>query len=394
MAALVVAWLGANDALAQEEPDDGGLQVGLGLYFDFNDNLFDSDDQKVESWIGRISPEVSFRSAPGPRELSLTYSGDYGNFFDSSDDDYADHELTAGGQFEVGGRGALELSASFAKGHDARGSGSTQGLPPDSPEFPSEPDEFDAGAWTADYTHGREGARGRLTFGIGQSSLEYTNNRQRNQFFDRDDDFASAGLAIGLRDRASFVTEVRYTETDYPVDRPGGLSLDGYSWSFLVGVTWEATARTEGSVRVGTQRRNFYDPGQLDGDWTTSWDVSVRWSPRTFSHFDFVTSRLNEETNGGGDYIDRSVYGVSWTHEWPAGLESELSWDRQENDYVGTSRNQDESEVSFTLRLPQGERVLWEAGVAHRDRDTGGVIDTLDFDGMLYTIGVNLRLIR
>ena len=393
--AVVAAWLSAAPVLAQQSDDEGGFQANVGLIFDFNDNIFDSSTEEIESWIARISPDLLLSSTPGKRQFSAQYVGDYGKFFDSPDDDYQDHSLTGRGLFKMGSRGALDVSAVFARGHDARGSGQTRGVPPDSPAFPPEPDVFDRIDWAAQYTHGGTGARGRLEFAIGQNDLEYTNNLDRTQFFNRDDSFAYAGLTIGLRERTSFVVEARYTRYDYAVDRPGDASLDGDDRRFLVGVTWDATARTEGSVRVGMQRRSFDDPNRTGtGDRTPSWDVAVRWSPRQHSYFDFATSRANEETIAGRSFVDRSSYGISWTHEWPIGLESVLSWDRRKDDFVGSSSNrkEDASETYFGLRLPQGERVVWEAGVRSRSRTS--TIESLEYDGMLYTIGVNFQLTR
>jgi len=391
MIALVAGWLLAAPALAQQSEDEGGFQANVGLYFDWNDNIYDSSDQEIEDWVARISPELLLRSAPGKRQFSAQYVGDYGKFSDNSDDDYEDHSLTGRGLFQTGSRGELDLSAVFERGHDPRGSGQTQGVPPDSPAFPSEPDEFDQIDWRAQYTHGAEGARGRLNIGLGESSLEYNNNRDRTQFFDRDESFAFAGLTIGARDRTAFVVQAHYTDHAYDVDRPGGQSLEGDEWRALVGFTWEATARTEGSIRVGAERRSFDDPDR-EADTTASWDVAVRWSPREYSHFDLVATRENEETTAGGSFIDRSSYGVSWTHEWPIGLESVLSWDRQDDDFVDSDREEDESETYLGLRLPQGERLLWEAGVSRRSRDS--TLANLEYDGMLYTIGVNLQLTR
>ncbi len=390
MIALVAGWLSAAPALAQQSDDEGGLQANVGLHFDYDTNIFDSGDDDFESWITRLSPDFLLSSTPGKRQFSAQYVGDYGKYSKSPDDDYEDHLLTGSGLFQTGSRGLLDVSAAFEQGHDRRGAGSTQGFPPDSPLFPSEPDEFERIGWAVEYTHGRKDARGRLEFSVGENALEYSNNRDRTQFFDRDDKFASARLTIGLQERSSFVVEARYTNTDYDVDRPGG-SLTGDNWRALVGFTWEATAKTEGSIRVGAQQRSFDDPARETTD-TTSWDVAFRWSPREYSHFDFVTTRENEETIGGGNFIDRSSYGVSWTHEWAIGLESVLSWDRREDDFVGTNREEDKSETYFGLRLPQGERVLWEAGVSHRDRNS--TIATLEFEGMLYTIGVNFQLTR
>jgi hypothetical protein len=390
MIVLVGGWLSITPALAQQGDDEGGLQANVGLMFDLNDNIFNSSDQKIESWIARISPDLLLSTTPGKRQFSAQYVGDYGKFFDSSGDDYDDHSLTGRGLFQIGYRGELDVSAEIAKGHDGRGTGQTQGVPPDSPLFPDAPDEFENKNWTAEYTHGAEGARGRLNFGLGGRGLAYTNNRIRTQFFDRDENYAFVGLEIGARERSAFELEARYTDTNYDVDRPGG-SLTGDSWRALAGFSWEATSKTEGSIRFGAQRRNFDDPGRETGT-TATWDIDVRWSPREYSYFDIATARENEETIGGGNFIDRASYGVSWTHEWAIGLESVVSWDRREDDFVGTNREQDYSVAYFGLRLPQGERVIWEAGVRHRDRNS--TLPELEYEGMLYTIGVNVQLAR
>jgi hypothetical protein len=393
MIAPVVVLLSAAPALAQQSDDEGGFQANVGLHFDRNDNIYESSTQEVESWITRVSPDLLLRSTPGKRQFSAQYVGDYGRFLDGLDsaDDYADHSLTGRGLFKIGSRGALDVSAVFARGHEDRGSGQTQGVPPSSPLFPDEPDVFERIDWTTQYTHGGTGARGRLDFGIGESALEYSNNLERTQFFDRRDSYAFVGLTIGAQERLAFLVQARYTDTVYEVDRPGEQSLEGDNWRALVGFTWEATGKTEGSIRFGSQRRNFDDPGR-EAQTTATWDIAVRWSPREYSYFDFDTTRENKETTGGGSFIDRSSYGVSWTHEWPIGLESVLRWDRQDDDFVDTNRKEDRSETYFGLRLPRGERVLWEAGVSRRSRTS--TIAVLEFEGMVYTIGVNFQLAR
>ena len=113
MIALVAGWLSAAPALAQQSDDEGGLQANVGLHFDLNDNIYDSSTQEIESWIARISPDLLLSSTPGKRQFSAQYVGDYGKFFDSSDDDYEDHSLTGRGLFRRGSRGVLDVSAVF-----------------------------------------------------------------------------------------------------------------------------------------------------------------------------------------------------------------------------------------------------------------------------------------
>jgi hypothetical protein len=390
--ALVAVCLAAASAQAQQSDEEGGLDANIGLHFDLNDNIFDSSDQAIESWIARISPDFLLGTAPGSQQFSAQYVGDYGKYLDSSFDDYEDHSLTGRGSFQTGARGVLDISAKFELGHNGRGTGQTQGLPPDSPTFPDEPDKFERSDWTAQYTHGATEARGRVNLGVGGTVLEYSNNQERTQYLDREESYVFGGLTIGAREKTAFVLQARYTHNlDYDVDRPLEGSLSGAEWRALVGFTWEATAKTEGSIRFGGQGRTFDDPNRESTN-SASWDIAVRWSPREYSHFDYVKSRENEETLAGGNFIDRSSYGVSWTHEWGVGLESVLSWDRRDDDYVGAIREEDLSEIHFGLRLPQGERLIWEAGVSHRRRDS--TLPNFEFEGMLYTIGVIWQITR
>ena len=393
-ALFALSALVASFSVSAQEPESneaGGLTASVGIHADFDDNLFDSNADEIDSWIGRISPDILLSTTPGRQQFSLHYVGDYGKFFDSEDDNYADHSLTGRAEFQTGSRGLLDFSAAFRQGHEGRGSQLSQGIQPDEPEFPTEPDEFDEVNWSAGYTHGSEGARGRLSFGVGGIERDYTSNRDRTRFFDREETFGFVGLSIGAQERLAYVLEARYTEIDYPFDRPGETSISGDSVRGLVGVTWEASTRTRGSILVGAQRRSFDEPTREEND-SLSWDVEIRWAPREYSYFDITTSREDEETIGNEDYIDRTTYGIAWTHEWPNRFESELRWDRRDDDFIGTARRQEDNEIYFGLRFPQGERLTWDAGVTHQSRDS--TIDAFEFDGLLYTLGVDIVLAR
>jgi hypothetical protein len=372
--------------LGQQNSDKGKtVQTGLGIRYDYDSNIYNTSMSEVESWIGIVTPSILLSTAQ--QNYSLLYQGEYVRFYDDSADDYADHNVVGLAKFQIGSRGEINFIAAAEKGHEDRGSNQTDGFNPSSTFFPAEPDEFDRNKLEAKYHFGAKGNRGRLRFGIGGSQRDYTNNRLRTQSFDYATQFGSTGLSLLFHQRTSVVLDVVFTDIRYNSPQPGEASRDSEDLRYLLGLTWEATAKTEGSIRLGMQQRRFDDPTRENSS-NASWEVDVRWSPREYSHVDFEASRENEETFAEGAFIDRNEYKVIWTHEWSRGWESTISWTQTDYKFVDSPRNQDLSEFYLGLRYPQGRLLTWEAGYSYRSRDSS--LSNLVYDGNIYSIAVNI----
>ena len=189
--------------------------------------------------------------------------------------------------------------------------------------------------------------------------------------------------------RTAIVLDAVFTDIRYESERPGTARGDSEDWRYLLGVTWEATAKTVGSIRLGIQRRRFDDPASTTAS-NPSWEVDVRWSPREYSHFDFVTSRVNEETSREGAFIDTTRYKVAWTHEWNRGWESIISWNQSELEFVDSARDDDVSKWYLGLRYPQSRLLTWEVGFSRRSRDSS--LSNLVYDGNMFSIGLNIGI--
>jgi hypothetical protein len=373
---------------AETIPDETkALQPSLGIRFDFDSNYFDTSESKIESWIGIITPAILLSTAPAQQRYALLYEGQYGYNFENSADNYADHNLSGVAQFQIGSRGKVDFAAATKKGHRDRGSYQTDGLDPTSPFFPAEPDKFDNNVWGARVRYGADGNRGRLRFGIGGTRFDYVNNRERTRFYDYETLSGSAGLSLLFHQRTAIVLDAVFTDVNFETGLPGEPSRKSEDWRFLLGLTWEATAKTVGSARVGVQQRRF-DDRTRETTSNPSWEIDVRWSPREYSHFDFATSRRNEETFADGAFIDTSTYSVTWTHEWSSGWESIVGWAQSDSEFVGSLRQQDFTEYNMKLRYPQSRLLSWYAGYSRRSRDSN--LDNLVYDGDLFSIGVNI----
>ena len=376
------------DSIAAAEPtadEEKAFQPSLGIHFAFDSNIYDTNANPTGSWINTLTPALLLSTAPAQQHFSLLYQGEYGYFFEDSADNYADHVLAGLAKFELSSRAELDLAAATEKEHHDRGSFLTEGLDPTSPDFPDDPDEYQRKRWGGKFRYGAEGNRGRLRFGFGGSQLDYTNNRDRTRFYDYDTMTGSVGLSLFFHERTAVVLDAVFTDVRYDATRPGEPSRESDDWRFLLGLTWEATAKTSGSIRLGTQRRRFNDPARAPTS-NPSWEVDVRWSPREYSYFDFATSRRNEETFGDGAFIDVSEYKVAWTHQWHQSWESIFSWARINDEFVGSVREQTYNELSLGLRYRQRRLLTWEAGYTRRSRDS--TLTSLVYDGDMFRIGL------
>jgi hypothetical protein len=187
------------------------------------------------------------------------------------------------------------------------------------------------------------------------------------------------------------LVDARFTEIDYQHDLPVQPGLNSTEQRYRIGMTWETTAQTRGTVKVGYFWKDFADDAREDfGE--PSWDVDIRWSPRTYSHFDFRTARYPSETNAGGDYVRNTANSISWEHNWTNRVTSRLAVRDLNQEYPGSnfSRSQDLKQYTIFLTYQMRRWLEFKAGAVVNSRTS--TIDTLVFDGNVYSISARLTL--
>ncbi len=322
------------------------------------------------SQIWQLVPSLSIQFDPGRSRLEFTYNGHYGWYDQSSDDDYIDHDLEAGAYLLLGERSGLDLVASYEDAHENRGAGLTQGVPPASVVFPQDPDRYTDEQLLGRYTYGVSRTRSFLTLEGSTEALTYKNNRTRTRQFDRDETYGQATFGVRVRPKTSLQLRVRATDIVY--DQPRIFGLDSREYRYLLGVVWEATAKTTGTVLVGQVDRNFADPARPNFS-GPNWEVAIRWSPRTYSHFDLKTERYTEEpVDLLGDVTDTETYSLGWTHEWNDRLESRLALSKEDRTYRYVTGDRKDKSPQYSLALSYTMRpwLRWEAGVDLNERDS------------------------
>jgi hypothetical protein len=384
--AFAAAWFCAGAAAAQQD-GPGGIGVepvivypGVDLGVGYDDNLFSSEILKKESAFAILSPWIRIEGKPTPHRFDVAFRYDAGRYEDSSPDDYDDYSLLANGHAVFSARADLKARAEYVYGHDPRGSTDRASA--------ATPDEFVNAGAEATFGYGAPGARGRVEANGGFYSRQYQNNRIFTEASDRDTGIVGGTFLWRVAPRSQLFVQGDWRRIDY--DLPAS-TQDSDETRAYVGARWEATALTSGSAKVGWLKKDFeLDPRQDVS--TGSWEVGVRWSPRTYSVFDFNTSRQTQESTGVGDVIVSSIYNVIWTHSWSARVRSEAlaGWTNDDFRGQGVTREDDTGTLGLRLHYQFRRWLRFAAQYTYTDRDSSDPASIYQRNYVLFTVGATL----
>ncbi len=383
-----------DDALVSEEPvarEPGrflprfsALALELSVATQYDDNVLKSSANEESSLIFKTRPKVMAEGRLGRHDLRLGYQGEYAHYADISDEDYFDHELIADADLRVSRKLKVSLDTGLFYGHDRRGDISSRLTA--SPD----PDRWRRHHAGINATFGRAWAsvlRTKAGFGIGfqQSGNRYLNNNQGARDYDRQS-FALKGR-YNLGPKFSLVADAGLSFTDYT---DPATPLDSRETSALVGVAWEATAKTTGEVKIGVLERDFDDSSQRDFS-GANFDVKLGWSPRSFSTFTAYASRDTSDTGQGGGSAVVDTAGLRWRHGFSSRLVADAGFQFQQADFE-SNREDDlfQFDVATTYRL--NRFVQLRGGFEYLTRDSSD--PTADYDNSIVFIELNVSLER
>jgi len=363
----------------------GGLQVvpTVGLSLGYDDNITAASRNEISSWFYVISPAIRAELPSDRTVLSLTLAGDMVRYQDSPIDDRESWYLRGNWAWDISPRQRLNLFAQLTDGTDQRGKGRRQG---EAGLLPIEPDEWERFDYGGVWDYGAVGARGRLTLRAGVSDLEYTNNREGvapefigTRFLDRDWWYWGGTFYWRVAPKTSLLADYQFTDMNYDLSSDSDSEIQ----SWMLGVTWDATARTSGRISYGHGKRRFADPSKEDYSGPV-WAASVTWRPRTYSLFTLTGTRSTQEPDGNGDYVLRQDITLSWLHDWAPrfGTHVDVGWG--EDDYRPIGRSDDLFYWGVGLRYTFNPHLRFGASINSYDRSSP--IAEYDYQRMVYLL--------
>ena len=359
--ALAVSLAAAGLAQAQEGT---GVQAGpfrvkptIGLTFGTDSNVGQSNSAEVSSFYTLVSPGVRFDAGNEARSFSLSYELESARYKDSSNDDYTDHRLNAGVVLSPSVRTKIDLGASLERGHDRRGTNSLQGL---QNALSNDVDRWERKGLDVDFNYGAPGARGALGLGAGVSNINYVNNESYSFRSDRDLRYVDGRFGWRIAPKTQAYFSASNSKISYDAQRTRALLsnyfLDSTVRTYLVGLEFDATAKTSGHIGFGRTQRSF-DDSRLPGYSGVAWDVGLQFKPRSYSVIDLSASRGTQESvdfisgvsgiASGVDYLIARDITLAWTHGWSDRFHTGVDVGRSTAEYVANDRSLRDDSTNF-----------------------------------------------
>lgn len=362
----------------------GPLNVypGLDLAQGYDDNLFWTHKNTKSSAFTVVAPYVRAEALKGPDKYDATLRVANGRFWDSSNDNFLDYSAIGNADIVFDGRTGLKLRAEFRHGHDPRGSTDRA--------FTKTPDEWNNYGIDGIFRYGAPGAQGRIEIDAAAFARRYTNHHDTTDNSNRNTWQAGGTFFWRVMPRTEVLAGAQHRDfhyTDYSPP-PTQSSTENY---FYGGLKWEATAATTGMVRLGYLQKDFNN--QFRKDYSSfAWDAGIRWSPLTYSVFDFVTSKNTQESTGVGDAIASSNYAVTWNHAWNSRFRTQALGGFRKDKFIDSVPYRRDDTSTFGARAYYDFRrwLIFGAEYTHTNRDSTIDIDKYKRNLFLLTVGATL----
>lgn len=331
-----------------------------------DDNIFLTSSGEKSSAVTVINPVVQFIAEEGANAYKLTADVRRGVYHSSHDDNYTDVQLQGDANLVFDVRNKLDLLAAYLKSHEARGTGLTEGV---NATVNNAPIKFNEKTVGATYTYGADEAQGRVVGKLSYTVRDYSNFRTLTHTRDRDTLNTGVTFYYRVMPKTSLLFEARREGIDYQNEVVGTASLDSSEWKYLVGATWDATAKTTGVVKAGYAQKEFSDASRDDKSAFT-WEAEVSWAPRTYSTFVLRSGQELEESNGADNFIDTRSVSLTWDHAWNDQMKTAFAYGVTSEEYDLTSREDDTNSVSAGVSYDLRRWLTVGMDITHVERDS------------------------
>lgn len=389
-AAMLVAGSGSALALDPAPVKFAGMEFTptLKVTEAHDDNIRALGDGLDESsWITTVNPTFELAAKDRLNVYSLRYSLNSKTYHSTQSDNHVDHHVDLNSHLEFNDRNRLDLNAGYDKVEVV---GDTQGGVGINDKFHS----YNVGGV---YGFGAQSAAMQLELAADQVWLRYDNDqvvngRVVNSNRERDMSTISGTAYYRVASKTRALAEVRYRDFDYQMK---GSTLNNDATSYLMGVTWDATAKTTGTAKIGYTKKKYDDAGRDDATGSV-WQVGVNWQPLTYSTFSLNTSRDFEEGyEGAEDAIDTTRTGINWNHAWSAQVSTDVGYTYIDEQYEYSTRDsRDDKTDQFRVGLTWNVQRWLDLGVSYsyEDVDSTSPIKTQSYDRNIFMVSVNMSL--
>lgn len=362
MGVLVSGWTVAASNMGPESGSGfdpktlrpGGVEVmpWLGLIEGANSNV-GSSNTKTSSTFTMLNPNVVVGIPTRGQFYGGKYSGAYARFASSGIDNYNDHNIGLFADNAWSGRLNTLVNVDYNLGHDGR----------NSLMFKNKELWHTTGIKGMAH-YGAEGAQGQFEVGVGQMNKRYdSNNGGSTQLYNYDRTDLKGTFFYKVAPATQMFVEASNAKFVYA--DVGSKVLDSNEQRYMVGVKWDATAKTTGNFKIGTLKKTF-NLGKPSGT-ATVWDADINWTPKTYSRFDASLHQTAFEAGGSGNYVVSRDTMLKWSHDWTSYVTSAVTLDDAQDTFQASAPSRVDKRQFYSLKATYGFRPWLRAGLEFKN---------------------------
>lgn len=345
--------------------------IGLAAGYDSNIEQAPSG-QEISSASTRLTPKLLLRAQERLNRYEFSYRGLYEFFSADAMDDRFNHYLLATSHLEFDSRNRLDLKASFDQIQDVQNATNRQ--------YNQSGNRSNTYLLGGVYGFGAQTATFNFDLGLDYKWVRYLNNLDTGTIT-LDQEYNSPAvrgiLYYRLGPKTQLLAQVGYAHFDYVWS---GSDLDSDNLTYLAGVTWQATAKTRGTIKVGYEQKDFRDK-DIDNPDLPVWDVALTWTPVERAEITFSTRSFIAEGSAQEDYTDTQEYRLAWNHKWLERFASNLFASYMNQKYQGGSYDgRDDKTSHFGLRLTYNLRRWVDVDLEANYKQDDSTLESATYD--------------
>lgn len=381
---LIVLSLFCASQITWANSNTPGFHPELNTQLSHEDNIRRSpkSDRQTDSILA-LQPTLPLRWHIGKHSIDLTYTGDYAKYFKHSKLDYDSHELSSQLSLDLDNRLNSQLELGHNRNHYVPGDNNIAAT-----NIDESLNRWQENHLKASLTYGTAASQGQL-------KIEFKHKQRRHDndslsALDINQTSLSTHFYYRLTKKTRLPFQVSITKYDYQ-DLPLAFSPNSTSYTYLTGLSWEATAKSTGILQFGWLNKHYEQTLFHD---TTMFTLLIDgiWEPNTYTKVIFGVKRDTQESLQASSkaYIQNHIHSEITHMLTPR---TKLFFSTQYTAAKEDSANSI-SEDRFNLRIEAWQDLLrWlDVGVSYQDIVRKSSNNNFDFDAHVFMVEAKVRL--
>jgi len=343
----------------------------------YDDNIFAVDTDTKYDWITKITPGIKLLLPTGMHQFALEYNAVIKRYADYDSENTTDHNASFNADLKLGSLIGLRLNDTYAHGHEPRAS-STSG----------QIEKYDTNAALVSATY-QLADKSKVQLDYTRTTWDFKTGDDR----DRKEDLFAIYLYYRFLPRTSAFAEADYIKADYDLETS---VLNNTVNSGFLGLKWEVSPYTKGTVKGGYSNKDFDTAGKGSIS-KVSGSIDIDHEFSEYSSIKVVGKRIISDSpnQAARAYITTGAY-VEYKHKFIYNISGVMRGSYGTDDYSdplpGETLTRSDRTILGGVGLKYQMKDWLEFALDYNYMDRDSNIDTHDFISNTYALTINLAL--